>query len=339
MEQRIRLSARHPPSPDGSPMMTIPTTPTRLPGDTIPPPPEPRYPWRVGVTMLGLLVLVLVVVWLAFLALKGPQTSSEFPSPATATAYARAFQATVAAADTAEPRPTRQATAASVAQPTAVPRRVPVVLPPPAAAAATPQVATTVPAPAAQPPTTAAVAASAPTPAPTQAAAPGSQTEPVRTATAATVRGDQSATGSPVPTVAPDLEQAISDAYLGKYWQARADALYSLDPAPLQDVAAGPELARLQQRIEDDKAQGRATLVKTQHTFAVSWAHDGEAQVVDRYADMSIWVDATTHELLPGQVEPSVDAAPVHKVIDNIQFINGTWKVTDGVEVVDGEAP
>ena len=48
--------------------MTTPTTPVRLPGDPIPPPPEPRFPWRVGVAMLGLVVLVLVVVWLGFQA-------------------------------------------------------------------------------------------------------------------------------------------------------------------------------------------------------------------------------------------------------------------------------
>jgi hypothetical protein len=133
------------------------------------------------------------------------------------------------------------------------------------------------------------------------------------------------------------VEQAISDAYLNRYWQAKADALYSLDPAPLQAVAAGPELARLQQRIEDDKAQNRATLVKTQHTFAVSWARDGQAQVVDRYVDMSIWVDPTTHEQLPGQAQPSIDSAPIHRVVDNLQLIDGTWKVTDGTEIVDGQ--
>ena len=314
--------------------MTTPT-PTRLPGDPIPPPPQPRYPWRVGVTMLGLVVLVLVVVWLAFQALKGPPTAGQFPSPATATAIERNFEATVSAADTAQPRPTTRPTTQPATQPTAAPTRAPTALSAPVAATeATPQIATTVPRTADQVATTQVAAA---TSAPTPAAAAASQAEPARTATVAPAGDARSATETPAPTVAPDVEQAISDAYLSNYWQAKADALYSLDPTPLQQVAAGPELTRLEQRIQDDKAQGRATLVKTQHTFAVSWAQDGEAQVVDRYADMSIWVDATTHAPLPGQVEPSPDSAPIHKVVDNLQFIDGTWKVTDGAEVVDGQ--
>src|SRR2546425_12220334 len=87
--------------------MTTPT-PTRLPGEPIPPPPEPRYPWRVGLTMAGLAVLVIAVVWLAFRVVRGPETSGQFPTAPTATAYARSFEATVAAADTAQPRLAQQ---------------------------------------------------------------------------------------------------------------------------------------------------------------------------------------------------------------------------------------
>src|SRR5438552_15950044 len=103
--------------------------------------------------MLGLVVLVLVVVWLAFQVLKGPQTAGEFPSAPTATAYARSFQATVAAADTAEPRPTRQLTPQAAAQPTAVTSAGPPTALPAAAAApaATLVVATTVPSTGAHP--------------------------------------------------------------------------------------------------------------------------------------------------------------------------------------------
>jgi hypothetical protein len=280
-----------------------------------------------GFVRLGLVVLVLLVVWLAFQALRGPETSGQFPTAPTATAYAVAFQATVAAAETAQPSATRQPTPQTAAQPTAVAptRATTAVAPSTAAPAVTSQVATTVPAP-------------VPTLGPTQAPSGAGPAEPVRTATVSSVGADRPSTATVVPTVPPDVEQEIADAYLNKYWQAKADAFYLLDPAPLEAVAAGPELDRLRQRIEDDKAQGRATLVKTQHTFAVSWARDGEAEVVDRYADMSIWVDATTKEPLPGQVEPPIDSAPIHKVVDKLQFIDGTWKVTDGVEIVEAQA-
>ncbi len=276
--------------------------------------------------MFGLIALVLLVVWLGFQAVRGPVTSGQFPTAPTATAYARAFQATVSAADTTEPRATLPPTPQPTVAPTAAPTRAPTAVSAPAAAsAATPQVATTVPAPAlVRPPTTPAVATtSAAMPAPTQAP----------TTTSA---GASAVIATPWPTAAPDVEAALSDAYT-QYWQVRSDAFLSLDTTPLSQVAAGPDLARLQKYIEDEQAAGRATQVKIQHTFAVSWAHDGRAQIVDRYADMSIWVDATTHEPLPGQTEPTVDNAPVHKVVDDLQLIDGVWKVTDSVEVVDGE--
>src|SRR4051794_22491993 len=110
--------------------MATPSTPIRLPGDPIPPPSEPRYPWRVAVTMFGLVALVLLVVWLGFQAVKGPATSGQFPTAPTATAYALAFQATVSAADTAEPRatpvPTTQPTVAPTPAPTVITAAAPV---------------------------------------------------------------------------------------------------------------------------------------------------------------------------------------------------------------------
>src|SRR6266498_1570421 len=149
MAPPIRSSARRRPSHDGrSARMTTPTTPVRLPGDPIPPPPEPRFPWRVGVAMFGLVALVLLVVWLGFQAVRGPATSGQFPTAPTATAYARAFQATVSAADTAEPRPTPPTTPQPTVAPTAAPTRAPTAI---SAPAATRQLATTVPVGAAQP--------------------------------------------------------------------------------------------------------------------------------------------------------------------------------------------
>jgi hypothetical protein len=313
--------------------MTTPT-PTRLPGDPIPPPPQPRYPWRVGVTMLGLVVLVLVVVWLAFQALKGPPTAGQFPSPATATAIERNFEATVSAADTAQPRPTTRPTTQPATQPTAAPTRAPTALAAPVAAPeATPQIATTVPRTADQVATTQVAAA---TSAPTPAAAAASQAEPARTATVAPAGTTDSATETPAPTVAPELAAEVSAAY-ARYWQVLADADYSNDPSALEQVAAGEQLATLQNNIAEDQSLGRATRVRVQHSFAVASVHDNQAEVDDHLQDLSVFVDPNTHNPLAGEVEPSsVDAAPAFDAIFQLQLLDGTWKVTSAARVRSG---
>lgn len=310
--------------------MTTPTTPVRLPGDPIPPPPEPRYPWRVAVTMFGLVALVLLVVWLGFQAVRGPQTSGQFPTAPTATEYARAFQATVSTADTAETRPTRPPTP----QPTAAPTRAPTAVSAPAAApGATPQVATTVPSSIGTQ-----TGIKVPTPSSAQTPEAASQLEPVRTVTSATAGSGGAASPTPRPTVAPELEAAVSSAYT-QYWQVTSDAFLSLDPTALSQVAAGPQLERLQKHVEDERAAGHATQVKIDHSFFVVFATDNQAQVADDYHDLSISVDPSTHEPLPGQSEPaSVDAAPEHKIVADLQLLDGTWKVVDGAELVGQEA-
>ncbi len=306
--------------------MSTPTTPVRLPGDPIPPPPEPRYPWRVAVTMLGLVVLVLVVVWLGFQAVRGPETRGQFPTAPTATAYARAFQATVSAADTAEPRPTPPPpTARAGVALTAAPTRAPIAASAPAAApAATPQVATTVPAQALVQPvaTSASAATSAPTPAPAQTPAATSDGPPI----AATV----------IPTVDPGLAGEVSAAY-ARYWQVLADADWSNDPSALDQVAAGEQLATLRNNISEDQSLNRATRVRVQHNYAVVWAHDNEAQVEDHIQDLSVYVDPSTHEPLPGEVEPSsAEAAPITDATFQLQLLDGTWKVINASRIGGG---
>jgi len=138
--------------------------------------------------------------------------------------------------------------------------------------------------------------------------------------------------------VAPELEAAVSGAYT-QYWQVTSDAFLSLDATALSQVAAGPQLLRLQKHIEDEQAAGHATQVKIEHSFFVVSASDNQAQVADDYRDLSILVDPSTHEPLPGQSEPaSVDAAPEHKLVADLQLLDGTWKVVDGAELVGQEA-
>jgi hypothetical protein len=319
--------------------MTVPT-PTRQPGDPIPPP-EPPYPWKVGVGMAGLVALVLVVAWLAFQVLKGPPTAGQFPSPATATAIQRDFEATVSAADTARPRPTpRPPTPAPTVAPTtapaalAAPTAVRVSTPQPSTTASgttvrsTGPIATPVPA----------AAGTAPTEALGQIPSVATEAVPARTTTTGTAGVGEPTTVTAAPTVAPELVQQISDSYR-QYWQVKADAFYSLDASTLSQVAVGQELSRLQQQIADDQANGRAMHVTGHHDFTVLSAENGQAQVADDYRDLSVAIDPVSHDPLPGQAQPqSVDSAPEFKVVYDLQFSAGTWKVSDGVQLVAEDA-
>jgi hypothetical protein len=164
------------------------------------------------------------------------------------------------------------------------------------------------------------VAAAAPTPQADIGTAP-----PIVQATATAIRVVAIPTRGPTPP--PELDAEISEAYL-HYFQVTTDALYALDPTGLDDVAANGELAALEKNIEDNRALGRALDTDVQHSFIVSNVDGDNADVADRYEDSSVYVDATTHEPLPGQVRPaSPDVAPVVTVIYHLQRIDGVWKV------------
>ena len=58
---------------------------------------------------------------------------------------------------------------------------------------------------------------------------------------------------------------------------------------------------------------------------------DDVVAVADSYKDLSFWVDATTHEPLPGQTIPSsADEAPEVNVYYKLRNIDGVWKVIEG---------
>src|SRR5205085_11942241 len=102
-----------------------------------------------------------------------------------------------------------------------------------------------------QPPATnatAPLAAARPTAAPTvqPTSVPTSAAQP----TAAPV--GQTAEQSPLPTVAPELRREVETAYT-QYWDARAQAVWTLDPALLDAVATGDELLALSLRFKHDR--------------------------------------------------------------------------------------
>jgi hypothetical protein len=272
--------------------------------------PPPRSPWRAF--LLGALVIVVavavVLVIVRIVAFPIFESNSE-ATRAEATAQAQlavmrtqqALTPVVTSLPAAAPAPT--ITLAPVATPAPVGTSAPV---------ATPAL------------TTVAVTAG-----PTPQAATKTAAATVQ-ATATAIRVAAIPTRGPTPP--PELDAEISDAYL-HYFEVRSDALYWLDPTGLDDVTADGELMALQKNIDEYRVEGRAVDTKVQHNFLV-WNVDGDkADVADRYENSSIYVDATTHEPLPGQVRPtSPDVAPVVSVIYHLRRIDGVWKVIGGTE-------
>jgi hypothetical protein len=205
-------------------------------------------------------------------------------------------------------QPTVAATAARTPAVTTVPTPVPAVAP---TLAPTPQpTPLTIPIPAAQPTT-------APSSAP---------------ATAGVGTSVPAANGTPnsLPTPSPEMVTSVSEAYL-QFWSVYTYAFLNLDPAPLDQVAAGDELAVLQHDIEANHSQGRALKTDVQHQFAVIVAINDQAVVTDDIRDSSIYVDPETEEPLPGQaVTGSPDKASEYKGVYRLQLINNTWKVVEG---------
>jgi hypothetical protein len=129
----------------------------------------------------------------------------------------------------------------------------------------------------------------------------------------------------PITIDDPASAQQVSDAYV-KYFQVSADALYDLDPTPLDAVAAGAELDALRYSIERDRTEGRALKTDVKHNYLVVWVQGDDADIADHYSDSSIWVDATTKQALPGEVAPTSEA-PIVSILYHLHRVDGAWKV------------
>ena len=274
-------------------------TPTQAPTPT--PPSEPPYPWRVGLVMVALVLVLGAAFFFATQVLNGPAIDDRPVAP-TETAIALEVAATSAA------MPTRAPTTQAAAQPQTLP------------ATAAPTAAAT----------------------PTASGCPGCRTNssadrsqrlsPTAAPTAFT--GDPRAApiplSGPISIDDPAAGQAVLDAYLN-YFQVSGQALYNLDPAPLDAVAADRELQGLTNSIAQDRQQGRALKTDVKHNALVVRVEGDDAELVDTYDDSSIWVDPTTKQPLPGEVAPaSPDVAPVVSIKYQLHRFDGVWKVVGG---------
>ena len=132
-----------------------------------------------------------------------------------------------------------------------------------------------------------------------------------------------------MPTVAPELRREVETAY-SQYWDARSQATWTLDPAVLDEVATGEELAALKRDVDGLRAEGRAIKTEVQHQFTVVRVDGDEAQVLDRFRDFSIYVDSQTKQPLPGEVRPDEASAPLNTALYYMRRVDATWKVERG---------
>jgi hypothetical protein len=126
------------------------------------------------------------------------------------------------------------------------------------------------------------------------------------------------------PSATPSLEEEISEAYL-VYWDAYSKALLELDLSQVDEVAAGEQLERIRQEIEDFRSQGVALRVVVEHDFVLVEASSTKATVVDEIINNSFFVDPVTKE--PPTAEGSGE---VLKDTYQLEKTDGRWIVTNG---------
>ena len=89
------------------------------------------------------------------------------------------------------------------------------------------------------------------------------------------------------------LRQEIEQAY-DRFWRVRADAVLSLDPSRLPEVAAGEALDVETRRIEQLRAEGRAGRYVIDLQYGVVEATPTSAVVAAKYQSWSYFVDPKT---------------------------------------------
>lgn len=134
-------------------------------------------------------------------------------------------------------------------------------------------------------------------------------------------------TASPQASPTQSLEDEIGQAYL-EYWDAYSETLLELDPSLAEGHAAGEELDRIEEEIQDLAIQGLALRVRVEHNFAVVEASDMSATVIDNIVNNSFLVDAETKE--PPEAEGSGDR---FQDTFDMEKIDGRWVVVKSTRV------
>jgi hypothetical protein len=187
---------------------------------------------------------------------------------------------------------------------------------------------TTAPATATAAPTVAAV--------PTPVVAPTRVPTPLTVAASATPRATVllSVTLVPAPPwwqrsedTPPALVQPLVDGYL-RFWEVRAQALLTLQSAPLNGVMSGEPLRDELAAIERLRSANQAQRVEVGHSITVLWATTERGAVLDDLADRTTVVPLGASP----PPSPSPPAKP-YRMAYLLQRTSNGWQVVDSVRI------
>lgn len=122
------------------------------------------------------------------------------------------------------------------------------------------------------------------------------------------------------------LEREVREAY-EKYWDVLIQAYLDLDTSRLHEVTADPELTMTVQQIEDLRERGRAAKLEVEHHILIVRLSPDEAIIYDEYVNNSVFLDATTKQVLPTKAPPEVE-----KISFRLKKFEDGWRVIDGLQ-------
>ena len=128
-----------------------------------------------------------------------------------------------------------------------------------------------------------------------------------------------------IQSLGSPLEREVATAYL-HYWTVYAEAMETLDPSRLAEVAAGDILRLTTEDVEQSRRDGEAARIQIKHSFSVISIAPNQATVRDEYTNSSYAIDPQTKQPIgaPGQSERLTDTYTLRR-------IDGVWKVVAGV--------
>lgn len=168
---------------------------------------------------------------------------------------------------------------------------------------------------------------------------PKVDTIPVSTSVAASSTATPTAVSSAPAPATPDLQVANSpeakaiEAAYQRYQEVYSQAIYNLDTSHLSEVLDGQALQWVTDEVNGLKAKGwRARVITDDHAIAFGPITSDSATLVDRYANLSVYVDPNTGQDMPRTTPPT-------RIQQSVEFrkINGVWKIVGGTRTVLSE--
>ncbi len=127
------------------------------------------------------------------------------------------------------------------------------------------------------------------------------------------------------------IKPAILQAYRN-FWDAREEALATLDAHLLEPTMAGVALEYDRAAIKDLRAKGQVQILEVDHFPEVWEAVADEGVVYDPYVSTTYNADARTKRRIDPEYPPAT-----FEVAYRFQRLDGAWKVVDAIRLVDDD--